>query len=122
MKSPRPWPQAVELDEVDGFPRLRLCGECGGPAAGQLRQRLDGLIAAGRLQILLDTREIAYLDPSCHAILADAIDRIRAAGGAFVIVDQSSPVERILKLLNLEAQSQVVPTTSQAIGYLRWCH
>jgi len=112
----------VEQDEVDGYPRLRLCGECGSTTAGQLQQRLNGLIDAGRLQILLDTREISYLDPTCHAILADAIDRIRAAGGAFVIVDQSPPVERILKLLNLEAQSQVVPTTSQATTYLRWCH
>jgi anti-anti-sigma factor len=122
MKSPRPRPSAVELDEVDGYPRLRLCGECGSTTAGQLQQRLNGLIEGGRLQILLDTRDISYLDPTCHAILADAIDRIRAAGGAFVIVDQSPPVERILKLLNLEAQSQVVPTTSQATTYLRWCH
>jgi anti-anti-sigma factor len=112
----------VELDEVDGFPRLRLCGECESSAAGQLQNRLNTLIEAGRLQILLDTRDISYLDPTCHAILADAIDRIREAGGSFVIVDQSPPVERILKLLNLEAQSQVVPTTSQATSYLRWCH
>src|SRR5215208_2089553 len=75
MKSPRPRPSAVELDEVDGYPRLRLCGECGTTTAGQLQQRLNGLIEGGRLQILLDTRDISYLDPTCHAILADAIDR-----------------------------------------------
>ena len=32
------------------------------------------------------------------------------------------PVIAIHSLLNLEAQSQVVPTTSQATSYLRWCH
>src|SRR6476619_7058995 len=122
MKSPRSWPSAVELDEVDGFPRLRLCGECGSVTAGQLQTRLNGLIDDGRLQILLDTRDVSYLDPACYAILTDAIARVRAAGGSVVIVDQSPPVERILKLLNLEAESQVVPTTSQAVGYLRWCH
>src|SRR5262245_60093910 len=122
MKSPQPWPAAVEVDEVDGFPCVRLCGECGNSTASQIRQRLEDLIAAGRLQILLDTRDVSYLDPTCHDILSDAIERVRAAGGSFVIVDQSSPVERILKLLNLEALSQVVPTTSQATSYLRWSH
>jgi anti-anti-sigma factor len=110
------------VDEVDGFPRLRLCGDCVYSTADQLRERLNALIEAGRLQILLDTRDMSYLDPVCHGILSQAIERIREAGGAFVIVDQSPPVERILKLLNLEALSQVVPTTSQATSYLRWCH
>jgi len=108
------------MDEVDGFPRLRLCGECGNATADQIRRGLESLIEAGRLEILLDTREVSYLNPACHGILSEAIGRVRAAGGAFVIVDQSSPVERILKLLNLEAHSQVVPTTSQATDYLRW--
>jgi anti-anti-sigma factor len=122
MKSPQRWPAAVEVDEVDGFPRLRLCGDCGNSIADQIGARLDALIDAGRLQILLDTRDVSYLDPACHGILSDAIARIRAAGGSFVIVDQSPPVERILKLLNLEALSQVVPTTNQATTYLRWAH
>src|SRR5437667_8929348 len=102
MKSPRPLPPALELGEVDGFPYLRLAGECGVAAAGPLQRELDSLINTGRLFILLDTREVIYLDSSCYTILSAAIERICAAGGRLVIVDQSRPVERTLKLLNLE--------------------
>jgi anti-anti-sigma factor len=122
MRSPPPYSPAMALDVVDGFPRLRLCGECGNSTASKLQKQLDALINAGQLYILLDTRDVIYLDPSCFQILSDAIERVRAAGGSFVIVDQSPPVERILKLLNLEALSRVVPTTSQATAYLRWAH
>ena len=37
-----------------------------------------------------------------------------------MIVDQSDPLERTLKLLNLNALAEAVPTVSQASSYLSW--
>jgi len=54
--------------------------------------------------------------------LTGAVEQVRAAGGECVIVDQSDPLERTLKLLSLGEQVRSVPTLSQATSYLRWAH
>jgi anti-anti-sigma factor len=110
------------LDEIDGYCRLVLRGECDSGLASRLRQRLDRLIRGGCRGLMLDTREVRYLDNSCYQALTGAVEQVRAAGGECVIVDQSDPLERTLKLLNLGALVRSVPTVSQASNYLRWAH
>ena len=63
--------------------------------------------------------KFGYLDNSCSQALTGAVEQVRAAGGECVIVDQSDPLERSLKLLNLGQLVQAVPTISQASTYLR---
>jgi anti-anti-sigma factor len=112
----------MSLDLVSGYPRLTLHGECGANAATELSERMERLISRGYLSIMLDTRDVSFLDGEFHETLLRTIARVREAGGTFVIIDQSPPVERMLKLLNLEQVSRVVPTVAQAAGYLRACH
>lgn len=71
---------------------------------------------------MVDTREVRYLDNSCYQALTGAVEQVRAAGGECVIVDQSDPLERTLKLLSLGEHVKSVPTVSQATTYLRWTH
>jgi anti-anti-sigma factor len=110
------------LDEVDGYPRVVLRGECDSGLACQLRQQLDRLIGSGCRGLMVDTREVRYLDNSCFQALTGAVEKVREAGGECVIVDQSDPLERTLKLLSLGDRVQSVPTLSQACTYLRWAH
>jgi anti-anti-sigma factor len=112
----------MSLDLVGGYPRLTLHGECGAKAATELNERMERLISHGYLSIMLDTRDVSFLDGEFHDTLVRTIARVREAGGAFVIIDQSPPVERILKLMNLEQLSCVVPTVGQAATYLRSRH
>jgi anti-anti-sigma factor len=112
----------MQLDEIDGYPRLVLRGECDSDIAARLDQRLDQVIEAGRRGLMVDTREVRYIDGNCCRVLVGAIERVRAAGGECVIVDQSDPLERSLKLLTLGDMAMAVPTVSQASSYLRWVH
>src|SRR5437660_745580 len=122
MKSPEPRVPDMRLDEIDGYPRVVLSGECDSELAGRIRQRLDQLIRGGCRGVMVDTREIRYLDNSCYQALTGAVEQVRAAGGECVIVDQSEPLERTLKLLSLGELVRAVPTISQASSYLRWAH
>jgi anti-anti-sigma factor len=112
----------MSLDLVSGYPRLTLHGECGAKAATELTERMERLISRGYLSIMLDTRDVSFLDGDFHDTLVRTIARVCEAGGAFVIIDQSTPVERILKLMNLEQLSCVVATASQAASYLSSRH
>ena len=122
MKSPEPRCTDMKLDEIDGYPRLVLRGECDSGIAAWLDQRLDQVIEAGRRGLMVDTREVRYIDGHCCRALVGAIERVRAAGGECVIVDQSDPLERSLKLLTFGDMAMAVPTVSQASSYLRWVH
>jgi anti-anti-sigma factor len=122
MRAPEPRCTDVSLDQVDGYPRLVLRGECNSRLADRLQQGLDRLIEHGCRRFMLDTREVRYLDQSCSTALTHAIERLRAFGGECVIVDQCDALERSLKLLNLSALVVAVPTISQASTYLRWSH
>jgi anti-anti-sigma factor len=122
MKSPEPRCTDMQLDEIDGYPRLVLRGECDSGIAARLDQRLDQVIEAGRRGLMVDTREVRYIDGNCCRALVGAIERVRAAGGECVIVDQSDPLERSLKLLTFGDMALAVPTVSQASSYLRWVH
>ena len=122
MKSPEPRVPDMLLSEIDGYPCVVLRGECDSGLATRLRQRLGQLIRDGCRGLMLDTREVRYLDNSCYQALTGAVEQVRAAGGECVIVDQSDPLERCLKLLNLGALVKSVPTISQASTYLRWTH
>lgn len=122
MKSPEPRVPDMQLDEIDGYCRVVLRGECDSGLASRLTQRLDQRIRDGCRGLMVDTREVRYLDNSCYQALTGVVEQVRAAGGECVIVDQSDPLERSLKLLNLGALVKAVPTLSQASTYLRWTH
>jgi anti-sigma B factor antagonist len=122
MKAPQPRSTDMRLDLFDGYPRLVLRGECNTGLAARLKERLDQLLQGGCRGIMLDTRDMRYLDQSCYLALTSAIERLRASGGECVIVDGSDSLERSLKLLNLGASVVAVPTLSQASSYLSWSH
>ena len=122
MKSPEPRAADMLLDEIDGYSRVVLRGECNSGLATRLRQRLDQLIRGGCRGLMVDTREVRYLDNSCYQALTGAVEQVRAAGAECVIVDQSDPLERSLKLLSLGERVRSVPTVSQATTFLRWAH
>ena len=122
MRAPEPRSTDIRMDEIDGYPRLVLRGECNSCLAARLERGLDRLIERGCRGFMLDTREMRYLEQSCSVALTHAIERLRACGGECVIVDQCDSLERSLKLLNLSASVVAVPTLSQASTYLRWSH
>jgi anti-anti-sigma factor len=122
MKSPEPRVPDMLLEEIGGYPCVVLRGECDSELASRLTQRLDQLIRRGCRGLMVDTREVRYLDNSCYQALTGAVEQVRAAGGECVIVDQSDPLERTLKLLSLGEHVRSVPTVSQATTYLRWAH
>ena len=106
------------LEYVDGYPCVRMSGESGREGAGVLRDTIQTLLNEGHTDLVLDTRDLRFLDLRCCSVLEEAAERLEEEGGQLVVVDQSLPVERTLKLLSVEHRVQVLPTISQATHYL----
>jgi anti-anti-sigma factor len=116
------WPTVLEVSvgEVDGYPCVRLSGEGERQGAQEVAHTFERLIGQGRTRLVLDTRDLRFLDPRCCAMLETVVQRLADEGGLLVVVDQSLPVERALKLLSLEQMVHVAPSVSQATTYLDW--
>jgi anti-anti-sigma factor len=110
----------VEVRDVGGYPCVRMTGQGTPTDAARVATTFEDMLNTGARRLLLDMRDVAFLDIACHDALARAIQRLRQSGGVLVLVDHSLPTERTLKLLSLERLVDVVPTMSQATAYLDW--
>jgi len=110
----------VDVVRTAGYPCIRLSGEGDSEGSRLLQGALQHLIESGCCRMILDTRDVRYLDLHCLETLKDGLCMAEDGGGLLVIVDQSLPVERTLKLLDVERLIPVFPSVSQAAAYLDW--
>jgi anti-anti-sigma factor len=108
----------LEIQEAAGFPSIKLHGEGEHRGAEQLKEAVDELIRSGRTEVMIDARNLTFLDPESAEVLSAAMEQLEEQGGAMVIVDHTQPVERALRLLGLEQLVHVVRTPEQAARYL----
>jgi anti-anti-sigma factor len=76
-------------------------GELDLASVSAVRTALDELLAAGWRNIVLDLRELTFIDSTGLSLLLDAERSARRHDAAFAIVDGSPPVARLLELVGL---------------------
>jgi anti-anti-sigma factor len=76
-------------------------GELDIATVGQLRTALDELSAAGWEKLVLDLREITFIDSMGLSLLLEADRAARRTGRSFAIVDGSPAVRRLLEVVGL---------------------
>lgn len=71
--------------------------------ASHLREQLDGLLAEGVVNFVIDLSDTPFLDSSGMAVLVSLLKRARQAGGDVKLVKPSSEaVQRILQLTRFD--------------------
>jgi len=100
--------------------RLRVSGELDNATAPQLDHAL-GCAQADAALVILDLRELEFMDSSGVHLIVAASDRARQAGGRLAVVRGPGPgpgqVDRIFALVGLERQLKLVdhpPATPSA--------
>ncbi|PWI13302.1 anti-sigma factor antagonist [Streptomyces sp. Act143] len=94
---------------VDDTTVVELCGEidlCTGPP---LSARLDSLTAVPFPDLVLDLRQVAFIDCSGLRTLCRARNRVLARGGRLRLVIESARLLSILRCVDLGEAFEVVP-------------
>jgi len=78
-----------------------LRGELDMTSVDEVRAVLDELHAVGWTSLVLDLRELTFIDSTGLSLLLSAEREARRAGAAFAIVDGSPAVARLLELVGL---------------------
>lgn len=76
-------------------------GEVDLRTAPELRQRLTHLVDAGTAEMVVDLRDVPFVDSSALSVFVTIHKRLSAAGGRLVLVCDEGPVRRVLGITGL---------------------
>lgn len=81
-----PEPLSIDVDDSAADVRVTLRGDADVYSAADLRRRLNEVIDAGEVALVVDLSHLAFLDTSGLGVLVGATQRARRNGGSLALV------------------------------------
>ena len=108
----------VEASSEDGDPLLRVSGELDLASSPALEQELDRAVAQSPTLIIIDLRELEFIDSTGLSVLIRAHQRAQEGGHRLGIVNGSRQVRRLLTLTGVAERLTIVeqPEDLKAAG------
>jgi anti-anti-sigma factor len=101
-------PLELRIEHDRRSPRIALTGELDLASAGELEDGLKQLESTGPELIVLDLRELQFMDSTgLRAVLA-ADARARDRGGRLIVVRPPGEVERVLQVTRMDEHLELV--------------
>ena len=96
---------------------VSLSGRLDALEAAPLRKALDGYAEKGEHNLIVDLREISFVDSAGLAALVKGMRDARAGGGDLRIVRSTSPeAERVFTLTRFDQVFEMADTVEQLMG------
>ncbi|MFI6408195.1 STAS domain-containing protein [Streptomyces sp. NPDC050548] len=112
----QPGQLSVRTDVVDGTVVVAAAGEIDQQTAGSLREALelpDGVAP----RIVLDLREVTFMDSSGINVLLAVHQTLAQADGWLRLAGTAPSVLRIIQLVGIDAVIDCFPTVQQALAH-----
>jgi stage II sporulation protein AA (anti-sigma F factor antagonist) len=106
---------SVVTTAMDGIRVLTPAGEIDHHTGDQLRHALD-VTGTARPRIVIDMRQVTFMDSSGINILIAAYQNVTAAGGRLRLAAPTDPVQRVLQLVGVDAIIKCHPTLDEALA------
>jgi anti-sigma B factor antagonist len=108
---------ALPLLAVSALPdrdrvHILVAGELDLATAGGLRDQIAELLDVGWRDVLVDLREVAFMDTSGVHVLLDADERARAEGVRLAVIVEPGPVRELLRLTATDQILTLAPSTA----------
>jgi anti-anti-sigma factor len=91
-----------EISVVSGVTLARLHGDLDLASVDALRDLLDDLCAEGSPRIVVDLRDVSFVDVLSLSVLLGVADTLRDSDRQLVVEGASSSVRRLCEVLNAE--------------------
>jgi anti-anti-sigma factor len=102
----------VEVHREAGGVRIAISGEVDLSAIDDLEIALAPALGAQPSPVVVDLRDVSFLDSSGLRFLLALNERTSAGGGRFAIVAAGEPVTRVLELSGVEGRLEIVADPS----------
>lgn len=97
-----------QTHESDGMVRLALSGELDLSSATQIEEVLKDIEEAGPQVLVLDLRDLTFMDSTGLRVMVSADARARDASRRLVIVQGPETVHRVFRITGLDAHLEIV--------------
>jgi anti-sigma B factor antagonist len=111
--------QAFQLESIPAGADcavLRVAGEVDAYTAPQLRERVIRLLADGEVHIVVDMREVEFLDSTGLGALVGSLKRARMQDGSLKLIMGSGRILHIFRLTDLSKAFAIHPSVAEAIN------
>ena len=95
---------------------LHLQGKImGGPDATTLHEKLHELIAGGTRSVVIDLKDVDWMNSSGLGILIGGLSAIRKSGGDLRLASVTEKIEEVLRITKLDRVFDVYGSTEEAV-------
>jgi anti-sigma B factor antagonist len=101
---------------VDGVTILTVDGGLKGALEALLKDRIDELVGQGKLQIVVDLKQVPFIDSRDIGRIIRAHLSVRQAGGRVRLCNLSDRVRSVLKMTRLDTVLELYQTESEALA------
>jgi anti-sigma B factor antagonist len=102
----------IEVGGDPRWPRVRVCGELDLASAPMLRDELQRLIDLDAQDIILDLRDVAFVDSSGLGVLVGVYNRLRDSSGGQVTIEGAQ--DRVRKVFEITGLGPLFGLTADA--------
>ena len=88
----------------------------GGPDATALNSTIHELVGEGNTRVVLDLRELQFMNSSGLGILIGGASTLKAAGGGLAIAGASAKIRGLITVTRLEKVLATYPTVDAAVA------
>jgi anti-sigma B factor antagonist len=97
---------------------VAVTGELDLYSAEQLQQKLSELIGEGARSIVVDLMGVSFMDSAGLSVLVSAANKVRSAGGKFVVAADDRRILRVLEITGLDQKIHVEASLLEAVEYV----
>ena len=110
---------SINVKDQNGIVIISLVGKImGGPEAGQINDQINALIDQDKKKIVIDLKEVEWMNSSGLGILIGAITTLKNNDGQLVLINVSDRIENLLKITKLINVFSIRPDLESALAYL----
>jgi anti-sigma B factor antagonist len=91
----------------------------GGPDASSLNGRLHELVAAGKKYVVIDLKEVEFVNSSGLGLLIGAITTMKNAGGALKFANVSEKIAGLITISKLGGLFNLYPSVEEAVASMK---
>ena len=101
--------------QADGVPVIAVQGEIDVATAPQLRERLLMLADRDHTVVVVDLRDVSFVDSTALGVLVSGAKRLRNKGGDLRLVVTEPHIAKVLAITGLTEVFRVCTTTDEAV-------
>jgi anti-sigma B factor antagonist len=88
----------------------------GGPDASSLNSKLHELIEEGKTQVVIDLKEVEFMNSSGLGLLIGGVSAMKNAGGMLKIANASEKIAALIKITKLSSLFESHPNVNDAVA------